>query len=84
MEELTSKLVAPEIELISKQLSSLDKEASKLEKVILISTGSFNPVHKMHIELFSLSIEELEKKRSKVVACILAPASDEYVLIFKH
>jgi nicotinate (nicotinamide) nucleotide adenylyltransferase len=48
--------------------------------VALISTGSYCPPHKMHLQIFEAAKEWLESKHNyKVVAGWISPSHDEYV-----
>ena len=62
-------------------LSKLMKsEKEKVEVVIVLLSGSFNPVHSGHVDVLELSKKFLEEKHKKQVVCgYLAPSSDSYV-----
>jgi hypothetical protein len=48
--------------------------------IILVLSGSFNPIHRMHLQTFLAAKDLLEKKYSrKVVAGYVSPSSDSYV-----
>jgi hypothetical protein len=49
------------------------------QRVVLVSTGSFNPAHKMHIQLFEYASNYLSQNGCQVISAIVAPSSDEYV-----
>lgn len=69
------------------------KTPTELPKVILISTGSYNPsmnflfnivdddiVHKMHIEMLRLAKNELESTfKFKVLGAYISPSHEDYV-----
>eukprot|EP01120_Amphizonella_sp_Union-15-10_P005009 TRINITY_DN1574_c0_g1_i2.p1 TRINITY_DN1574_c0_g1~~TRINITY_DN1574_c0_g1_i2.p1 ORF type:complete len:207 (+),score=37.25 TRINITY_DN1574_c0_g1_i2:57-677(+) len=46
--------------------------------VVLMLSGSFNPVHRMHIKAFELAKKKLEEKYP-VIGGYIAPSSDPYV-----
>jgi len=49
--------------------------------IIMLSTGSYCPIHKMHVELMEIAKEYIEKKLNlKVIGGFLSPSSDTYVL----
>jgi len=47
--------------------------------VILLATGSFNPPHKLHVQMYEEAYKNLLKKEIAVIGCLLVPASDFYV-----
>ena len=49
------------------------------EVSVITSSGSFSPPHKMHLKMLEEAKLHLEKKGEKVIACILAPSTEEYV-----
>lgn len=56
------------------------QEKTDLQKVVLIGTGSYNPVHRGHIELFKLVKDQLEKNyKFKVLGAYISPSHDDYV-----
>ena len=70
-------ILAKEFEILGKGLSNA---TTQLEKIVLLSTGSFCPAHKYHIETFAIAKRHLEKEGiGEVVGCIVVPASDPYV-----
>lgn len=55
-------------------------EQLKKQKVVLLSTGSYNPVHKMHVETFHMTKTQLEQNHGMiVVGAFLSPSHDSYV-----
>lgn len=55
----------------------LDKNVES--PVVLLTTGSFNPIHSGHIEMMELAKKSLESKGHKVVGGYFAPDHDEYI-----
>jgi len=50
------------------------------EKIVLVSTGAYCPIHTMHIEIFKRAKIALEKRRNcKVVMGFISPTHDDYV-----
>jgi nicotinic acid mononucleotide adenylyltransferase len=71
------------IHVIEAKLNELKEHGgddSKKTKVVLISTGSYNPVHRVHVETFKISKTQLEQKHNMiVVGAFLSPSNDSYV-----
>ena len=53
------------------------KKSKKL--YVLLSTGSFNPIHQGHIKMLELAKERLQKNQKIVVGGFLSPSHDSYV-----
>ena len=49
------------------------------EVSVIVSSGSFCPPHNMHLKMLEEAKIHLEKKGEIVIACILAPSTDQYV-----
>lgn len=50
------------------------------QPIVLLTTGSYNPVHKMHIHAFGLTKEFLEREHNMVVVgAFISPSNDSYV-----
>ncbi|XP_074640488.1 nicotinamide/nicotinic acid mononucleotide adenylyltransferase 1-like [Tubulanus polymorphus] len=62
------------------QIASRDIDDSKMvNKVVLIACGSFNPITIMHLRMFELARDVLQRNGScKVIAGIISPVSDGY------
>ena len=45
----------------------------------MLSTGSYNPIHRMHLESFYLARKLLEERNHLVVGAFLSPSHDSYV-----
>lgn len=52
---------------------------STVKPVVLVTTGSFNPIHNGHIEMMELAKKRLEKEGMNVVGGYFAPDHDEYI-----
>ncbi|XP_076461440.1 nicotinamide/nicotinic acid mononucleotide adenylyltransferase 3-like isoform X2 [Babylonia areolata] len=60
-------------------LNNLKRNMAATPKVILLACGSFNPVTNMHLRMFELGRDALNKTgRFKVVGGIISPVSDSY------
>ncbi|KAG8434815.1 hypothetical protein GDO86_012968 [Hymenochirus boettgeri] len=55
------------------------EKSNKTEDVVLLATGSFNPITVMHLRLFELARDYLhETGKYRVIKGIISPVSDEY------
>lgn len=45
---------------------------------VLLTTGSFNPIHRQHLEQFN-TVQRFLSQKWKVLACIVSPSHDEYI-----
>lgn len=61
-------------------LPDIEKFSKDKKNVILLSTGSFAPIHNGHIEKLEVSKNHLESLGMNVVAGYLSPSHDDYVL----
>lgn len=58
----------------------LECQQGKKLPVVLLSTGSYNPVHRLHIQILVAAKQELEKHSNcKVLHGLLSPSHDCYV-----
>ncbi|RGB24485.1 hypothetical protein C1646_773043 [Rhizophagus diaphanus] len=62
-------------------LSQLKSETPSKMPVVLLTTGSMNPIHKQHYNNFEIAKRELESRLSqvKVIAGFISPSQDCYV-----
>ena len=67
------------IERIRNNIKELNEKKENKPKVILLATGSYNPIHKMHVNVFNLVKSQLSS-RFNIVAALLSPSHDEYLL----
>jgi len=56
----------------------LEKIDNKKKNIILLSTGSYNPVHRMHIQILNTAYNQL-KDKFNVICCFISPSADCYV-----
>ena len=62
---------------ISKLLKNIDKNK---QNIVLLTTGSFNPIHRMHLEIFNLAYNHLlSLKKYNILCAFISPSSDCYV-----
>jgi len=71
-------------ETFTKALTLIKHELENLKEgcipVVLLSTGAYNPVHKMHVNVFKLAKDELEAKHNMITICgIMSPSHDKYL-----
>jgi nicotinamide mononucleotide adenylyltransferase len=69
------------VDKIKSNLAALDKDSIKEKKLfVLVSTGSLNPVHRMHVEMFNVAKAHLEQQKDNIViGGYLSPSHDYYV-----
>ena len=62
-------------------LHDLINKSDKTKKnAILLSTGSYNPIHRMHLEIFNIAYKHLLSKNEFNVLCaFISPSADCYV-----
>jgi nicotinamide mononucleotide adenylyltransferase len=66
-----------DFEKIKKNLLSLENDKTP---IVLIGTGSYNPVHIMHLEIFKIAKEQLYNKYNfQVVGAYISPSCKQYV-----
>lgn len=67
---------------LTKLLSNIEKITPEFsgKMVVLVSTGSYSPIHRMHVHMFEVAKKALEEKHGyKVVAGFASPSHDHYV-----
>ena len=53
---------------------------SSKNDVILLTTGSFNPIHRMHIEILNIAYRYLrDKEKYNIICGLISPSADCYV-----
>ena len=58
----------------------IEKADKKKENIILLTTGSFNPIHRMHLEMLNIAYRFLLSKNKYNIICgFISPSSDSYV-----
>ncbi len=50
------------------------------ELVFLVLSGSFNPIHRLHTEIFEMAKVFFEKNNKKVIGGFIAPSCDDYLI----
>ena len=64
-------------ELIIPLLSNADKHK---ENIVLLTTGAFNPIHRMHLEILNIAYKHLlSQKNYNVLCAFISPSADCYV-----
>jgi nicotinic acid mononucleotide adenylyltransferase len=67
---------------VEKIINHLRLQESKEKRlVVLLTTGSFCPIHKSHIEMMELAKKELEQLGYAVLGGYLSPSHDSYVSV---
>jgi hypothetical protein len=76
-------IIEPYVDMqkIEQIISKLEKTDLKkeIQPIVLTLGGSFNPVHKMHIEAFNVVKNHIDSEDKIVVGGFLIPSSDDYV-----
>ena len=58
----------------------LYKSDSNIENIILLTTGSFNPIHRMHLEILNIAYKYLlSLKKYNILCAFISPSCDNYV-----
>ena len=58
----------------------LEKENNEKENIVLLTTGSFNPIHRMHLEIVNIAYKHLKSLNEYNVLCsLISPSADCYV-----
>src|SRR3954451_7757853 len=62
-------------------LSLLSSQSPSKQPIVLVTTGSFNPIHKQHYNNFEMAKKDLESRLTnvEVVAGYISPSQDLYV-----
>jgi nicotinic acid mononucleotide adenylyltransferase len=59
---------------------SSPKQQQDRRYAVLVGTGSYNPPHKSHVQIFRLAKEQLEKDgKTVVIAAFMSPCYDGYI-----
>eukprot|EP01119_Soliformovum_irregulare_P009037 TRINITY_DN22145_c0_g1_i1.p1 TRINITY_DN22145_c0_g1~~TRINITY_DN22145_c0_g1_i1.p1 ORF type:complete len:272 (+),score=63.22 TRINITY_DN22145_c0_g1_i1:1-816(+) len=61
------------------KLQSSEALTEKTECIVLVLSGSFNPLHLMHLRTFEIARRNLEDRKHMVVGGFIAPSSNGYV-----
>ena len=74
------------INKLVKNLALLKSQSPDKQPVVLIGTGSYNPIHNQHINMFELAKREIEKQdpNKKVVAGYISPLPETIYLLNKE
>ena len=49
------------------------------ENIILLTTGSYNPIHRMHLEILNIAYNFLLNKEYNIICGFISPSADSYV-----
>lgn len=76
-EEKQNKIIDFDYSLLKPLLTNID---NKKENIILLTTGSFNPIHRMHLEILNLAYKFLlDKNKYNIICGFISPSADCYV-----
>lgn len=66
--------------IIKKLINNIKNENKDKQNIILLTTGSYNPVHRMHLEILNFAYKYLKSLNKFNVLCgFISPSSDTYV-----
>ena len=68
-----------DLEKVERLLNNTDKHFQDQPWTVLLTSGSFSPLHLMHVKILEVAKEHLEKTMN-ILCCVLAPSSDSHVL----
>ena len=62
-------------------LPLLAKAEKGKENIVLLTTGAFNPIHRMHLEILNIAYKYLlSLKKYNVLCAFISPSADCYVI----
>ena len=64
---------------LKKIISPLLANSNSKENIILLTTGAFNPIHRMHLEILNIAYKHLISKKHNVLCALISPSADCYV-----
>ena len=64
---------------LKKIVSPLLANSNSKENIILLTTGAFNPIHRMHLEILNIAYKHLISKKHNVLCALISPSADCYV-----
>jgi len=68
------------LQMIDADASIRKEEGEALEVALLLSTGAYSPIHRMHVQMMDIAKDFIENKlRIPVVVGYLSPSTDKYV-----
>lgn len=60
-------------------MRALTSRESGKPRVVLLSTGAFNPIHRMHVQMFDHVKASLEADGHSVIGAVLSPSHHQYL-----
>ena len=64
---------------LKKIVSPLLANSNSKENIVLLTTGAFNPIHRMHLEILNIAYKYLISKNYNVLCALISPSADCYV-----
>ena len=71
-----NKIIDFDYSLLKSLLQSYDNNN---ENIILLTTGSYNPIHRMHLEILNIAYNFLLNKEYNIICGFISPSADSYV-----
>ena len=64
---------------LKKIICPLLANADKDKNIVLLTTGAFNPIHRMHLEILNIAYKHLLSEKYNVLCAFISPSADCYV-----
>ena len=64
---------------LKKIICPLLANADKDKNIVLLTTGAFNPIHRMHLEILNIAYKYLLSEKYNVLCAFISPSADCYV-----
>ena len=61
------------------KISPLLANSNSKKNIVLLTTGAFNPIHRMHLEILNIAYKYLISKNYNVLCALISPSADCYV-----
>ena len=68
-----------DLDLKEKISPLLKNSKEKNNNIVLLTTGAFNPIHRMHLKILNIAYKHLISKKYNVLCALISPSADCYV-----